>query len=139
MSNKLIIDSGEFRAVLKNLPKDLTTEASDIVVNHAEKAGSQIASVYDRVHKTGNLRRGLKIQKAPAATFHAVAVVRSTSPHAWLYEHGTQGRIRYYKLASRGPMPGANVFVPAVIRERRAMVDDLVRMVERAGLTVTRG
>ncbi len=142
MSNKIVIDSGEFRVVLKNLPKALATEASGLVVAHAEVAGGQIGAHYSQVQKSGNLRRGLKVTKAPSGPYGASAQVKSTAPHAWLYEHGTNGKDRHWLTGSKksvGPMPGANVFIPTVMRERKAMEADLVAMVERAGFTVRRG
>jgi hypothetical protein len=35
-------------------------------------------------------------------------------------------------------MPGANIFVPVVTRRRREMFEDLVAVVEQAGLDVRR-
>ena len=42
--------------------------------------------------KPGNLRRGVKVVVKEIGPYGVAAQVRSTAPHAWLFEHGTQAR-----------------------------------------------
>lgn len=125
----------ELKAALFNLPADLTAKAAGIVTESAEAAAAEIRAAYPE-GDTGNLRRGVKVGTKGARGAHTVRrVVRSTAPHATLFETGTQTRQTALGY-NRGFMPGANIFVPVVVRRRRAMQEDLVRIVEQAGLDV---
>jgi hypothetical protein len=60
------------------------------------------------------------------------------STHAAIWEYGTE--LRHTDLGQpRGRMPAGMVFVPAVVRERREMVKDVIQVVERAGFKVHGG
>ncbi len=135
-NNKLTLGGfNELREALRNLPEHLAHEAGAIVTQHAEAAAAQIRNAYPA--RTGNLKRGVKVDRATVQGAGASARVRSTAKHSFIFEHGTQARHNAIG-ANRGAMPPGNVFVPVVVRERRAMIDDLVALVEREGLTVRR-
>jgi len=122
--------------MLLDLPRDLTARAVSIVEGEAAGAAAEIKAAYPE-GDTGNLRRGVRVgTPRNAKSDHAVRrVVRSTAPHATLFETGTQTRQTTLGY-NRGFMPGANIFVPVVVRRRRAMFDQLVTIVEEAGLDV---
>jgi len=128
----------DLRTALRELPETLTDEASGIVQAAGLDAKAQIQSAYPD-GATGNLRAGVTVQvnHARAATS---AVVRSRARHAHLFEWGTRAR-RTRRGASRGAMPEAphnQRMIPIAIRVRRRMVEQLIALVERAGLTVRR-
>jgi Bacteriophage HK97-gp10, putative tail-component len=126
----------ELKAALQQLPADLTELAGAIVAEAADGAAEEIRAAYPE-GETGNLRRGVRVKTLATGAFSVARVVRSTAPHAHLFETGTQTRqtaLGYH----RGFMPGANIFVPVVSRRRRAMLEDLVAIVEQAGLDVRR-
>lgn len=128
----------EFRTALRNLPSDLAQEAGAIVIAHAEFAKQEIQASYPE-GPTGNLKRGVTIEKQQAGPFAAVAIVRSRAPHATIYEKGTAQR-RTAGGANRGSMPAAppsQQFIPIAIRARRRMVAALIQLLQRAGLVVT--
>lgn len=136
MSNKFQLGGfEELKAQLRALPTHLASEAEGIVVGHANAAAGQLRSEYPE-GPTGNLKRGVKADRVTQSGAGARARVRSTARHAHLYEYGTQAR-HTSEGWNRGAMPPRPTFVPVVVRERRAMVDDLIHMVEREGLTVT--
>ena len=63
-------------------------------------------------------------------------VVTNTSPHAWMFENGTQ--VRHTRIgANRGAMPPGHVFIPEAERQRRQMFGAFKDMLEREGLVVT--
>jgi len=125
----------ELKKALLDLPADLSARAAGIVEESAEAAAAEIRDAYPE-GDTGNLRRGVKVgTKGGRGEFTVRRVVRSTAPHATLFETGTQTRQTALGY-NRGFMPGANIFVPVVVRRRRAMQEDLVWIVEQAGLDV---
>jgi len=127
----------ELKDNLFRLPAELTQLAVAIVEEAADGAAAEIKAAYPE-GETGNLRKGVRVSSAGARTSHTVRrVVRTNAPHAALFETGTQTRLT--KLGyNRGFMPGANIFVPVVQRRRRDMVEDLIAIVEQAGLDVRR-
>ena len=122
------------RKALLALPAELAAQAAGIVEGAADGAAAEIKAAYPE-GDTGNLRRGVRVRSERAADYVVRRVVRSTAPHATLFETGTQ--TRQTRLGyNRGFMPGANIFVPVVTRRRRAMFEQLVTIVEEAGLDV---
>ena len=104
------------------------------VAAQAEYLASLVRSEYSAHQKTGNLLRHLKIDIASDAV-SATARVSNNAHHAHIFEKGTVKR--NYNGANRGVMPAARSFIPTAIIRRRVMVEALVELVERAGLTVT--
>ena len=125
----------ELRAALLKLPADLTQLATAIVEQAADGAADEIRAAYPE-GETGNLKKGVRVRTEQGRAPYTVRkVVRSTAPHATLFETGTQTR-QTKKGANRGFMPGANIFVPVVVRRRREMDEDLIAVVEQAGIDV---
>ncbi|RPH52602.1 MAG: HK97 gp10 family phage protein [Planctomycetota bacterium] len=127
----------ELQAALARLAPDLTEMAAAVVVESAERAAATIRNAYPD-GDTGNLRKGVRVAlPRDAGPFTVKRVVRSSARHALLFETGTQTR-RTARGYNRGFMPGANIFVPVVVAARREMLEDLVAIVEEAGLDVRR-
>jgi hypothetical protein len=124
----------ELRDALTRLPNELHTEGASIVRDRTHEAEEAIRTGYP--DRTGNLRKGLKAT-VETPQFAAVGIVRNTAPHAYMFENGTQAR--HTSLGSnRGSMPPGKVFIPTMIRVRRAMFqNDLRGLLERAGLVVS--
>lgn len=135
MSANRFVFSGldELRAALRTLPADLTGEASHIVEAHANAAAADIKAGYPG--RTGDLRDHVEVTFSTSGTSTG-AVIRNTSKHAWLFENGTQARHTAIG-ANRGSMPPGHVFIPAVVRRRRAMYGQLQDLLERHGLIVS--
>lgn len=126
----------ELRAELRRLPADLVGEASNIIEATANAAAVEIRSAYAPHSKSGHLQSGVIVTHQDAGKWSAGAIVKSSSPHAYIFEHGT--RARHTDLgANRGAMPAGNVFIPAVVKARRSMYQRLKDMLERHGLIVT--
>jgi hypothetical protein len=125
----------ELKAQLRNLPADLAAEASGIVEGRAERAKQDIETSYP--DRAGNLRKGLRLGSGTnVGRFGASTILKNTAKHAWMFENGTQAR--HTDLgANRGAMPPGHIFIPIVIRQRRAMYRDLKALLERHGLVVT--
>jgi hypothetical protein len=117
---------------LAALPVTLRDHAISIVRESADAAEATIRARYPVV--TGHLRAGLRqVTSKPRAAIQVQLI--NDAPHAMLYEYGTV--FRHTKLGyARGRMPAAKVFLPEVWRARRAMLADLIHMVEAEGLTV---
>jgi hypothetical protein len=135
----------ELKAGLLRLPAELTELAEAIVVEASESAAAELRAIYPE-GETGNLRKGVRVVKVTGKRMSAIKlseqfttgrVVRSTAPHAYLFETGTQTRQTELGY-NRGSMPGANIFVPLMQQRRREMEEDLVAIVEQAGIDVRR-
>lgn len=131
----------ELRAALRRLPDDLAGEAGHIVEAAANAAAAEVRQGYQARLKghgrqPGRLVGGVSVSRFEAGRAAAAAVLKSDAPHAWMFEHGTQAR--HTDLgANRGAMPPAHVFVPAAMRVRARMYEELAALVRRAGLEVT--
>lgn len=133
MPNRVVWEGlEELKAQLRQLPADLAAEASSIVLDAAQ--GAKTDMVYPR--RTGNLADHVTVSTVSAGTFGAAAIVRNTSPHAAIYENGTQARHTALG-ANRGSMPPGHVFVPAVMRNRRRMYERLKALLVSHGLVVS--
>lgn len=144
-----LVGLSELKDALRNLPVELRDDAQGIVESHADAAAAAVIAAYPigppRVftklayhYPGGALRKGVKVEKAAGSAFGTIVRVKSTAKHAWLFENGSELRHTDAGI-NRGRMPAGKVMVPIVIRERRAMYDDLAAMIERHGLTVHRG
>ena len=127
---------------LRNLPTELKAEAAGIVLDTAEAAADEIRRTYpEESHTqywTGKLRDGVKVKVVDAGQFGAKARVLSTAPHAYLYEHGTNGKKRKTsKGYNRGASPAHWTLIPISIRHRNAMYPKLAALLEERGATVT--
>lgn len=125
----------ELKAALRQLPEELTGEGSHIVEGAANGAAVDVRSGYAGHRRSGNLQDGVTVEHGVSG-FGTSAVVKSNARHAWLFENGSQARHTAIG-ANRGSMPPAHVFVPAVMRKRRAMYDELKAMLTRHGLLVS--
>ena len=137
---------------LRRLPEQLRDEGRQIAQGHLDAAESTIRSAYARMTASGtrrekgrapgNLEAGLGQRQltaaGQAARFGVKLRLENRAPHAYLVEVGTELE-RDYRGAPRGRMPAAKIFLPTVIRARRDMTADLVALLERAGLRVSRG
>lgn len=148
----------ELRRLLRQLPPELTGEGGAIV--HAAARGA-FQEIYERYpvgpgtkkRLGGTLRRGLSLSIGHArrgesvgkgAEFGASAVIKNRAPHAWIFENGTQVRRVSAKVpgragnfgVTRGSMPPGRVFVPAVIRHRNRMNEQLKALLRSKGFQV---
>lgn len=126
----------ELRAALRALPAELTAEADHIVEGAANGAAADIMSGYGDHVVTGHLRDRVVVDHGASSAFTSKSTVKSTSPHAFMFENGTQAR-HTASGANRGAMPPFHVFIPAAIRARRRMTDQLIALVRSAGLLVS--
>jgi len=160
MANNRIEFQGleEMRRLLRQLPQELAEEGAGIV-NAAARAAFQ--EIYERYpigpgtkkRQGGTLRRGLSLSVGDArkgesvgkgVQFGAYAVIKNRAKHAWIFENGTQVRRVAAKVAGRagnfgtdrGSMTPGRVFIPAVIRHRRAMNAQLRLLLEQHGFQV---
>jgi hypothetical protein len=136
-ANRLTFEgASEFLAALRRLPEELTGEAGSIVVQSASDAAQDVRGAYQSRQRTGKLANGVKVTQDAVGRFGVTATVRSTAPHAHLFEVGTQARHTAIG-ANRGSMPAGHAFVPAMVRHRRRMVQRLKALLEKKGLEVT--
>jgi len=131
----------ELKIALTNLPTELKGPASKLVLDTAYAAAAEIEAAYPK-GPTGNLKKGVKVRVLEFGPHAVAAQVRSTAPHAWWNEHGEklherttkQGTPRGRMFAKKGiPRP---VFVPTMIRYRRAMYLKLAEIIKATGLDV---
>lgn len=137
MSNNRFVWTGleDFKRALRALPTDLAGEASRVIEARANGAAVDVRSGYGRHRRSGRLQDSVTAT-VERTGLNVSAVVRSGARHAHLFEYGTQTRQTAIG-ANRGAMPAEPVFVPVMIRTRRRLYDELIGILERAGLRVT--
>jgi hypothetical protein len=118
---------------LQQLTPELTTEAGQIIRDTGDAAANEILLAYPS--RTGNLRKGVKVTRM-AGQFSMTVIVKNTAKLASIFEDGSQAR--HTELgANRGSMPPGHVFVPIMMRRRRAMYAQLKALIASTGLTVS--
>ena len=145
MSNRLTFDGLEqLLRDLQQLPGHLRDEATTLIHATASEALGEMRAAYPEGPR-GRLKKGLKVAFRQEGDFGAAGVVTNTSPHAFIFENGTQaryvstlplGRAKNFGYR-RGAMPPGRVFIPIAMRRRRAMYAALTEVVRRAGFQVT--
>lgn len=141
-SNRLVFEGlAELKEAFRNLPFELTGEASHDVEAAANGAAAIIKAEYHKV--SGKLRDGVEVATANGQ-FSAGAIVKSKAKIAWLYDNGSQAR--HYTTASGaqhatgamwGKTPPTHIFVRTMIAKRRAMYERLKALLTRHGLLVS--
>src|SRR5580765_7692828 len=127
----------ELIAALRTLPDDLARESTQILNAHAAAAAVQIRQGYAAHRRSGKLADRVYTVPSRVTGAKASAQVSSTAETASWFEYGTA--VRETKTgASRGAMPPGHVFWPAVDRQYPLMLNDLIALVQRHGLTVQR-
>jgi hypothetical protein len=126
----------ELKDALGKLPTELKGQATGLVVEAAYSAQREIVAAYPQ-GRTGKLKKGVKVTVQEIGPYSVAAQVRSSAPHGWLYEYGTKAR-HTKRGVNRGTMPNApDVFIPAMVRYRRAMYLKLADIIRATGLIVT--
>ena len=121
---------------LTRLPETLGEAAAPSVDQAATDAEATIRANYPR--RSGALRDGLRSETVTDDPAHPRLRLVNDAPHAVVYEYGSE--LRHTATgAPRGRMPAAHNFVPVVVREKRDLVEDVIDLVEREGLTVRGG
>lgn len=126
----------ELRAALRQLPAELTDDAAAIVEDTTDRTETALVQTYPK-GATGNLRRGVK-KTVAKGSFGVQGTVKSTSPHAHLWEFGTAVR-HTARGWNRGKAPShaREGLVAIAVRERRRMNQRLVDLVRSAGFEVS--
>lgn len=144
-SNALRFDGlAELREQLRNLPAELTAEASRLVEGTANGMAVEVRTEYGKHNVTGDLQSGVVVTHTEGGKWSAGAIVKSTSPHAWLFDNGSQARHYFSNNGEKhetgkmwGRIPPTHVFGRAAGRARRQLNAKFIAMLERAGLRVT--
>lgn len=136
-SNRLVLDGlAELRAALQRLPEELRQEGAAIIDNAAEVTASSLRQSYP-VGDTGNLRAGVSV-KTEHTPYGTIGIVTSRSPHAHLWEFGSQNRVtRAGWRRGKSPEHKKEGLVPIAQRNRKKMNQQLVELVRKAGFQVS--
>jgi len=129
-----------FKRQLATLPVHLTAEADHLVEDAANGAAVAVRQIYGQHRVTGYLQSHVHVTRFDKGKVSVGWMVKSTSPLAWIFEHGTQAR-HYLEVSgvrhTTGRMPGFHAFIPTLSRFRRAMYVQLKAVLVRAGLLVS--
>lgn len=121
----------EIRAI-ESLAAQHLGEASHIVDGEANASAVEIRTAYGEHRFTGRLQDGVTVEDAPHVALEVAKRVRSSSPLAFIFEHGTVARHTAIG-ADRGAAPAGNVFIPVMIRGRRRIDAAVAAMMLRSG------
>lgn len=124
----------ELREELRRLPAELRDQGRTIVLGQANGAAASIRAAYPKRAQT--LADSVMVTTFDSSQFGAGATVKNTAYHAWMFENGTQARHTALG-ANRGVMPAGHVFIPELMRHRRAMWQQLTELLRTAGLQVS--
>src|SRR5262245_34330795 len=121
---------------LERLPSDLADDADAVVHDITERTAQELVAVYP-TGDTGNLRAGVRTRYRRSKG-KTVGYVVSTSPHAHLWEYGTQVR-KTREGWNRGRMPShtADGLVSIAMRNRRQLRNEISQQMRQQGLTVS--
>lgn len=108
----------DLKKAIAGFGAECTDEAQALAEQSAASARDQIVSAYPQ-GPTGNLKRGVRIVRAKGDGHRALGIVKSTAPHAHLYEYGSRRQ------------PARPVVGEVASRVRRQFHRDLIAMVER--------
>jgi len=133
----------ELVVALRNVPERLADQASDIVIRHAEVAETRLKQIYPPSRNPSGrkrhitLREGVKLD-VDINPFGTIAILRSTSPLAHLWEFGTKNRVTQadWKRGAGPPHHGQGVITIAS-DERHRMNMELVQLLIREGFQIT--
>lgn len=123
----------ELEDELRQLPETCTGEAGKLIEGTVNSVAVAIKGAYPV--RTGNLRDHLVIKPLTKRGLIVGAAVTNTAKHALIFEYGSQTRKTL--LGAPNPMPPGHVFVPRIVRARRALTEQLKEMVARHGATVS--
>lgn len=141
--NRLVFEGlDELRAALRQLPAELTVEASRIVEGAANGAAAEMKSGYP----PGELRDGVTVTQFHQGLFSAGMILKNRSPLGFLWDNGSEARhyitVRGNRHATGkmwGRRPAPHTFVRAMSKARRLMWRQLKDLLTRRGLLVTGG
>jgi hypothetical protein len=127
----------ELRAQLRNLPAELTAEASHIVQGTANAAIVDMRAEYP----AGELRDKLYQSTVGRGVYGVGILIKNSSGWAWHWDHGTALRHRSKSGGSTGAEWGGktppHTFARNMAQKRRLMYDQLKALLERTGLRVS--
>jgi hypothetical protein len=130
----------ELKQALAHMPQALAGESDKIVEGTANGAAVAVRQVYGQHRVTGYLQGHVHVTRFDKGKVAVGWLVKSTAPHAWLFDNGTQVRHKA-SGASTGQMwgqtPPTHVFVRTMGRFRRGMYEQLKGVLVRAGLLVS--
>lgn len=134
----------ELKQELRNLPDALKGEGRHIVEGVANRAAADVKAEYGNHRDSGNLQDGVIVTHFERGRFSAGAIVKSSAPHAWLFDNGSAAR-HYFTVRGKrhdtGKMWGrtapTHVFVRTMMRVRESMWEQFTELLERHGLRVS--
>lgn len=126
----------DLKAALRQLPAELTDDATAIVQATAEDAASALRQAYP-VGETSNLRNGVRVVSR-SGVFTTTYRVKSMAPHAHLWEYGTENRVtRKGWRRGKGPSHEKEGLTSIAPRYRKRMNQQLMDLVRKNGLLVS--
>ena len=117
----------ELKKLVAGFADACTDDGQQLADQAAMRAVEEVKAAYPQ-GPTGNLKKGVRIVRVKGDGHRVLSIVKSTAPHAHLYEYGTRRQ------------PARPVMGEIAARVRRDFYADLLRMVERVtGAKITGG
>lgn len=127
----------ELRVLMQQLPAAVMGEARHIVQDTTNGAAVRIRSNYSAHVHTGRLRDSVKVSMKETPR-RITGTVKTTAPHAHLFEFGTAAR-QTSQGVKRGimlPAPPAHAFLPVIEQDGRRMIARFIDVLRRHALEV---
>lgn len=133
----------EYRAELRQLTDECQGDAAKLIEAEVNGAYVTISQVYGAHRHTGTLQNRLRISSLAVGSRVYGLVLKSGSPIAWLFDHGSQARHwtggkSTGRMWGKTPNPPLHIFGRTVAQARRrltAQYHDLLR--RRGAVSVT--
>ena len=117
----------ELKKLVAGFADACTDDGQQLADQAAMRAVEEVKAAYPQ-GPTGNLKKGVRIVRVKGDGHRVLSIVKSTAPHAHLYEYGTRRQ------------PARPLVGEVAARVRRDFYADLLRMVERVtGAAITGG
>jgi len=117
----------ELKKLVAGFADACTDDGQQLADQAAMRAVEEVKAAYPQ-GPTSNLKKGVRIVRVKGDGHRVLSIVKSTAPHAHLYEYGTRRQ------------PARPVMGEVAARVRRDFYSDLLRMVERVtGAVITGG
>lgn len=120
---------------LQSLAADLARDAEELAIVAAHGSAGAIGGRYPV--RSGRLNTSVHVVRYSGPPTRGGARVLASARHAMVFDLGSHGNRATASGLNRGRMPAGRVFVPQMMRARRAFLRDVKRFLPNRGLVAS--